>query len=106
MPRGTRQKSQSFGFGSINLLGGHCVLYRVHARPEPTDATEAGEKNRTPNPAFDCAHVIPPLPDLDCGLKALSEVRRPEAAPAAISQTFRVNARNLLSSDRFTNFRN
>jgi hypothetical protein len=43
---------------------------------------------------------------LDCGLKALSEVRRSDAAPAAISQTFRVNARNLLSSDRFTNFRN
>jgi len=32
---------------------------------------------------------------LDCELKALSEVRRPEATLAAISQTFRVNARNL-----------
>jgi len=43
----------------INLIGGHCVLYRVHAGPDPIDASEDGKKNRTLNPAFDCAHVIP-----------------------------------------------
>jgi hypothetical protein len=46
----------------VNFIRRHCVLYRIHARPEPTKASSHGDKNKTPKPAPDGAHVIPPCP--------------------------------------------
>jgi len=79
----------------INLIGGHCVLYWINARPEPIKANGHGNKNRTPNPAPNGAHVTPLCPILNSGVKALSEVRRLEVHTRTNSQTFCVNARSL-----------
>jgi hypothetical protein len=80
---------------NINFIGGHCVLYRIYARPDPIKASGRGDKNRTPNPAPDGAHVTPSARFRNSGVKALSEVRRPEVHTRTISQIFCVNARSL-----------
>jgi hypothetical protein len=67
----------------INFIGGHCVLYRIHARSAPIDASEDCNKTQTPNPAPDGAHVTPLCPVRNSGVEALSEVRRPEIFRAA-----------------------
>jgi hypothetical protein len=55
----------------INLVSGHCVFYRIHARPDPTKTSDDGDKNRSAKPAPDGAHVIPLCPIENFGVKAV-----------------------------------
>ena len=55
----------------INFVSGQCVFYRIHARPDPRKTGGDGDKNRSPNPAPDGAHVTPLCPIENFRVKAV-----------------------------------
>ena len=55
----------------INFVSGQCVFYRIHTRPDPIRTSGDGEKNGSPNPAPNGAHVTPLCPIKNFGVKAV-----------------------------------